>query len=334
MTPLRRARRITRLAGRTTASWRTEFGEIVLFGCGYVLLVRWALVTADLPTFVVGGNIGLLDYWRVLGSLILCAGLWRLGWAWSSHEPLRPVWAAAPGACTIAALVPVVVLAFSAWKQALPRLVPFDWDPSFHALSMHVAGRPDWAWFAWVYGFPWLINAIDLFYGPGWVLVMFATTAAMAWSSDTALRRQYALALLATWILLGSVLGAIFGSGGPLLYHLFVTGEDPYAPLRTALAQYPESITSQAASELERVYRSNDWRIGAGISAMPSLHVAQATLTALVVRASAPRWATVGWTGVGLILLASIVLGWHYALDGIVAMILTVLIWRVVASRK
>ena len=47
--------------------------------------------------------------------------------------------------------------------------------------------------------------------------------------------------------------------------------------------------------------------IGAGISAMPSLHVAMAVF----------------WTWIG-----SFHLGWHYALDGLVSLIGVILIWR------
>jgi membrane-associated phospholipid phosphatase len=64
-----------------------------------------------------------------------------------------------------------------------------------------------------------------------------------------------------------------------------------------------------------------------GISAMPSMHVAMATLMALIAFRVNRR---LGWAYTvyaGLIFLGSIHLGWHYALDGYVGALGTIGIW-------
>jgi membrane-associated phospholipid phosphatase len=65
-----------------------------------------------------------------------------------------------------------------------------------------------------------------------------------------------------------------------------------------------------------------------GISAFPSLHVATAVLFALY---ASRRWGRIGlalWAFAATILVGSVVLGWHYAVDGYAGALLSVLIWK------
>ncbi len=65
-----------------------------------------------------------------------------------------------------------------------------------------------------------------------------------------------------------------------------------------------------------------------GISAMPSLHVATPVLFSLL-GWRAHRWLGVAYTAYAVIvLLGSVHLGWHYAVDGYASIILVPVIWK------
>ena len=72
---------------------------------------------------------------------------------------------------------------------------------------------------------------------------------------------------------------------------------------------------------------SGEWGAVAGISAMPSLHVALATLFAII------AWQCQRWLGALLAVFAlvtqigSVVLGWHYAVDGYAGALLAYGCW-------
>ena len=67
-----------------------------------------------------------------------------------------------------------------------------------------------------------------------------------------------------------------------------------------------------------------------GISAFPSLHVASAVLFALYAMRRSAIAGTMLWTFAALIMLGSVVLGWHYAVDGYAGALLTLLTWKMV----
>jgi hypothetical protein len=70
------------------------------------------------------------------------------------------------------------------------------------------------------------------------------------------------------------------------------------------------------------------WVPFAGISAMPSMHLSMATLCACLWWTYGPLGRVAGLVYVGLIQLGSVVLAWHYSIDGYVSIVGTLAIWR------
>jgi membrane-associated phospholipid phosphatase len=79
---------------------------------------------------------------------------------------------------------------------------------------------------------------------------------------------------------------------------------------------------------LWEAYQNHVWLPFGGISAMPSLHIAITVLLALV------GWRINHYAGVLLTAyvvitqIGAVMLGWHYAVDGYVSILLTVLLWK------
>jgi hypothetical protein len=199
----------------------------------------------------------------------------------------------------------VTLLALLGWKLAIPHWRGFTWDPSLARLdaALHGGMTPD----RWLLPLvePWL-PAIDWIYSSTWYALLAAVTLWAGWSRSS----RYLLASTLAWIILGIVVATAFASAGPCYFTSLGYG-DTYQPLMQTLRRQDLSALAIQA-ELWRTYQGAPTSVVAGISAFPSLHLALPTLYALAFRRL--RWAFVGYLLVTL--LGSIVLGWHYAVDG------------------
>lgn len=149
-------------------------------------------------------------------------------------------------------------------------------------------------------------------------------------------RMQFLFAFVIIWPLIGSLIAVGLSSAGPVYYGDVVGDSSIFGPLMEALKQYngqfkdsPFGIFALNTQDmLWADYLKNDTNIGSGISAMPSMHVAIATLLYLSGRQVSK------YIGYGmlvfliLIQIGSVHLGWHYALDGYLSILLTWAIWK------
>jgi hypothetical protein len=131
-------------------------------------------------------------------------------------------------------------------------------------------------------------------------------------------------------IVLGTIGAILFSSAGPIFYEWVVGGPGPYLPLIEHLQGVHEAtpLTAWIGREyLWESYSSGTYHLGSGISAMPSMHIAAATLTTIV----AFRWKRLaGFVGVlftAVILYGSVYLAWHYAIDGYVSLVVVPVLW-------
>lgn len=293
----------------------------------YFLLVWAALARQGLATGTPPAaqfRMGFVELITVTGfALFLHAVANRSERAWYSSSKII-------GALLVGLLAPAVIGIYSAWKQALAVVVHYDWDPVLHRVSLALYGAPEWTYFSALYKYPLLIRAVDWFYFVGWGVATTATIVSIAWSDRRILRLQVLLATVLSWAVLGSLGAGLFASGGPVFYHLFVSGPDPYEPLHAALARTPGLLSLEIQSYLSHAWQMNNWQALTGISAMPSLHVAQGCLTALLLNQSASRLLrTSGWLYLLGLFLGSVILGWHYAVDGLVSITVVAIIWQI-----
>jgi membrane-associated phospholipid phosphatase len=238
------------------------------------------------------------------------------------------------GTLLILGLLPPCMSAFSSFKQAIVKIAPFKWDQTFMRWDYWLhGGHHPWRLLHSLIGWPLVTSVMSFLYATGWMFIMFGILFWQAWSNQCFLRMRFFLSFVLMWALLGSVLAILMSSAGPCYYNRITSTEDPYKPLMNYLYEADKSrsiVTLEVQEILWNCYESGRAEPFAGISAMPSMHVAMAVLFALV------GWQANRWLGVGLtffavmIQIGSVLLGWHYALDGYVGALLAVLIWHLV----
>lgn len=229
----------------------------------------------------------------------------------------------------------LLLTSFNSFKQAIRPGAGFGFDPYLALWDRALfAGVDPWRVTHALFGGPqvaWWINAI---YHPWFVPMALGVFLCALMPSRSVLAARYLMSFAAVWILLGSVMAYFMPSAGPVYYARFHPGPDPFYPLIALLQDYHLGLTSAGglgAVDIQAILLANHetapLSLGGGISAMPSVHNGLAILFACAAFAVRP-WA--GWAASAyafLIWIGSVHLGWHYALDGIVAAVVVLPVW-------
>jgi hypothetical protein len=226
---------------------------------------------------------------------------------------------------------PLFAATFSYLKSAIPHIQPFSWDPTFAEWDrlLHGGYHP-WELLQPLLGHPYvttLLNAgYHLWFGFAYGVILWQ----MADRRRPRLRMQYLLTFLLLWILIGNLAATLFSSAGPVYYGRVTGLADPFAPLMEYL-HAATAVSPVPALEIQDLlwgwYEHDKFIPGAGISAMPSMHLAIAFSFVLLGFATSRMFGIVFGVFAIVILIGSVHLGWHYALDGYVAILATWVIW-------
>jgi membrane-associated phospholipid phosphatase len=309
-----------------------------------VLLAGFALqpVTGNRPDWDVVAS--------VLGKLVLiapplaCALLvYRLVWLalvarsrTPARDLLHPVTGFLRGggaAAFVSTLVLFLAFAggFAVLKGAIGVIAPFKWDAPLAELDrlMHFGHYPH-EWLAPLLRRPAAVSALNAAYNL-WFFALLASFVVAGCAAGRApeLRRQYLMSFLLTWSFGGFLVAAAFSSAGPVYYERLGLGE-LYAPLMAQLHAVDAVASVWALETQEALWQGfTGARVGsAGISAFPSMHVATATLFVLAARRVGRGAFLLGAVYWLAIMVGSVLLGWHYAVDGYAGAALALLAWR------
>jgi membrane-associated phospholipid phosphatase len=270
-----------------------------------------------------------------LPELFVCMAAARLVWGLTVVPP-RDLFAMVTdrarlgSALATLALMTAVLLAFVQMKRLIPLLHPFAWDATFTIWdrALHFGTDP-WRLAHAVAGSDAVLTTVTVAYGLWLVLMHFVLYSACLRTARRAIRTQYLLAFVLTWAIGGNLLATVFSSAGPVYVARLGLG-DTFAPLLQILADHAgRSMISATAMQdtLWAMYEAPDGI--SGISAFPSMHVASSTLMAIY-GFTIGRKTGIALTAFALAIgLGSVLLGWHYAIDGYAGVLVALAAWKV-----
>lgn len=294
-----------------------------------------------------------------LGYIVICAATFTIAFIarisylvvrhnlkLSNGEALKRLWSEFFNreriliALPMLAVWPLLATAFSLSKTMIPALNPFYLDPILHAGDRLIHfGQDPWALLQPILGYPIVTAIIDKLYAL-WLLVIYLSVVLHITStSDPVRRMQFLMSNMLAWILVGGLLAVLLSSVGPCFYQAFY-GSDVYLPLTQYLREtvpaahvsvlgYDGLFAIGIQDTLLQDFQTNATGFGRGISAAPSMHVASTWMMARVAQTYGKRWLSIlAWSFFGCILIGSVHLGWHYALDGYISIAVSWAIWR------
>ncbi len=297
-------------------------------------------------------NVGLMlllsgfDVWAflpVLASYLMLAlwggiGLWTAAQLIALARPGgwrmrgRAVWL-----LTTMLMTGTTMATFQLFKQAILPARGFPFDPAIARLERTLLlGSDGWQITHRLFGTFEAALIFDRCYAI-WLPMMFTFPflAVVAVREDR-MRARILACWFASWLLIATLAAWLFASAGPVYYVALVGPDAGFETLGRSLAM----IDSQAKASgvgvgfpdfqtmLLTEWHQGSFTAAGGISAMPSMHVAMATLLAL---GTFRMWKPLGWAMciyAVAIWLGSVHLGWHYALDGIVGAGMMYMLWR------
>ncbi|MGV2495833.1 phosphatase PAP2 family protein [Pelagerythrobacter aerophilus] len=220
---------------------------------------------------------------------------------------------------------------FSKMKAAIPLFNDYTWDPRFIAWDRAIFfGHDAWQVLQPLVGYPPITAALAFLYH-AWLLLLYLGCLYFAFAAiDPAIRRRFFLTYVLAWSVIGGGVATLLASVGPCFVGpLF--GDPAFdaqmAYLRAADAQIPVMTLSVQEMLLDWHLADADG-LGSGITAMPSMHVAIAFLFWLATRRVSPmvgRWFLAFFVAIWI---GSVHLAYHYAVDGLVSVVLVATLWR------
>ncbi len=223
-------------------------------------------------------------------------------------------------------------IGFLTIKKNIPSAVPFSWDKPFMEFdkALHFGVLPH-DLLAPLFQYPFITFLVNVNYNL-WFAVI---TAFFFWQgfrkNDTQLRQRYLLSYLLTWFIGTCLIGTILSSAGPCFYALVEPGADPYAGLLNYMREANAIYPIWAVPTQDLLWQTHLAGFGEveGVSAMPSMHVGTAILFICCARQAGKRWLVwFSWIFAIAILLGSVLLAWHYAVDGYAGAAVALLCWK------
>jgi PAP2 superfamily len=216
-------------------------------------------------------------------------------------------------------------------KPMIPVLNPFSWDQTFMQLdrTLHLGFDP-WQILMPILGSDYITFLINVFYN-FWFLALFGCFMWFGFATRSSVNRtQFFLSYMLAWWLGGGVLAVTFSSAGPVYYSSLGLSPDPFQSLMQHLRDVDTRLPIWSLDTQQLLWDGYTGKVPAiGISAFPSMHNASTLLFALATWKKSRALGIAFAIYTAIILLGSVHLGWHYAVDGYAGLALAAACWWV-----
>ncbi|RJX68492.1 hypothetical protein DZ860_17225 [Vibrio sinensis] len=230
----------------------------------------------------------------------------------------------------------LVISSFSTMKGLIPLVKPFQYDTLFYEMDLwFFFGHSPWELVHSVFDSPYHIMILNCFYNV-WFLLLWGCLCYFLLAPPSNNRTQAILSWILCWFFIGTIMAMLLSSAGPAFLENLEPSNQTYAELMERLKNHDIWLKEQGSfgifavqtqENLWQAYIQDKEMLGSGISAMPSMHVSIATQMALSVSSVNRKLGWFFWVYLVIIFIGSFALGWHYAVDGLVSIPLTCLIW-------
>lgn len=226
-----------------------------------------------------------------------------------------------------AVLFPLFLGAYTWAKCSIPFAVGYGWERTWADADKLLLGSDAWelahaampaaAAYSWTF-----------FYAVVWGFVLVFSGALIAAFASRRHAATYFTAMMLSWLIGGIGFAYAIPAAGPVFAHLV----DPALGARfaTLRADLVAMLGEDNLVLLSQRYLAAGMKVkvalkGGGVSAMPSMHIATATV--LVMAAWRTRWVWPAIAFLALTFFGSVYLGYHYAVDAPVASVIAIGCW-------
>lgn len=233
-----------------------------------------------------------------------------------------------------AALLPAVIfplfLGGYTWaKTSIAFSVGYGWERTWADWDSFIFGTDAWRW-AHRLSPDLLAPAWTFYYAVVWTSVMALAGILIAVFASRRFAATYFTALMLSWLIGGIFMAYAISAAGPVFAHL----ADPelgnrFLPLKAELVRLlgPDDLVLKSQHYLEAGTTIKMAVKGGGVSAMPSMHIATATI--LILAAWRTRWLMPALLFWAMTFFGSVYLGYHYAVDAPVAALVAAICWAI-----
>lgn len=226
------------------------------------------------------------------------------------------------------------VTSFTVYKGAAIGADGYGFDATFISWDRTIlGGYHAWEWTHSVFSTPAATKWIDFLYHPAFFPMIIGFLYCTVSHSYKELRQTYIISYLGSFLIIGMIMANALHSAGPVFDGMLYGDGSTFAPLIDRRAEQLAGEAGPATSALLINYlstlnQSGEIKMGAGISAMPSMHIV------LVLLWLFPAWHLNKYLGIvftcytAIIWVGSVHLGWHYFVDGLVSLVVISIIWR------